>query len=259
MKNKLFILMSTLFVFAFAGCDDDSQRNSSHCDDSGCYGCEGDYCWEIENEPCNDESPCADNEVCTDFGCALLCEHDSDCNLGEECLDTGFCSPKEAPQTICESDADCGNGTICELDPETGNMICIPGCTSDDDCAEDEVCASCNRCEPEDNPVCGDSKVFCENNEDCGSKICSEDHKCALSCETSDPLCPTGQVCSTDGVCIDDPAPENPECVFSSDCGSSFLCLNTYCHSTCEIDDECGYGEFCHLGVCKADYRPDFE
>ncbi|MBN2724110.1 MAG: hypothetical protein JXR95_08585 [Deltaproteobacteria bacterium] len=256
MIRKLLLLASVLSLSIFSGCHPTNNDDScGYCDDSGCYGCDGDYCWPIENNSCNETETCAEDQICTDFGCASLCQFDADCNLGEECMDTGVCGPAEAPETKCSVDDDCGNGTICEMSEELGYLICVPGCQSDDECSEGYVCASCGRCVPEENPVCGDSKVFCESDEQCGTKVCSIDQKCAETCEGTDPLCPTGQICN-DGVCIDDPSPEDPECVFSSQCGDDHVCINTYCHATCADDSECGFGEFCDLGVCKADYRP---
>lgn len=255
MTRKLFILASLFSVLLITACHPKDGDRCGYCDDSGCYGCDGDYCWPIENPQCNDEVTCGVNEICTEFGCATMCSFDADCNLGENCLPEGYCGPVENPEIRCATDEDCGNGTICEMSETLGYLTCTPGCQSDDECQEGYVCASCGRCVPEDNPVCGDSKVFCDSNDDCGSKVCSVDQKCALTCDIGDPLCPTGQICS-EGVCIDDPAPVSPECVFSHQCESSQVCINTYCHDTCTADGQCGYGEFCDLGVCKADYRP---
>ncbi len=251
----LTLLSVTLLLFAIS-CDDDVD-SSGYCDDSGCWTCDGDYCWPVDNEPCGEGDTCSADQICVEFGCANLCQHESECGLGETCLPAGYCGPQEAPETRCESDEECGNGTICEYSEALSYHICVPGCGSDEECADGEVCAACGRCVPEENPVCGDSKVFCERDEECGSKVCSVDFKCALECDTANPLCPTGQICS-DNVCIDDPDPQNPECVFDAQCENG-RCLNAYCHTICEQDEECGYGEFCHLGMCKADYRPDNE
>jgi hypothetical protein len=257
MKSKLILIVSILSMMFLVSCDDDDGNQScGYCDDSGCYGCEGDFCWPIDNEPCNGET-CSEGFFCAEFGCAKICTHPADCALGEVCLPEGYCSVEENPEVKCSTDEDCGNGTICEFDDVKGYYTCIPGCQSNDDCEEDEVCASCSRCVPKENPVCGDSKVFCETSEECGLKVCSVDQKCAITCDMLEPLCPVGQICS-ENVCIDDQSPEVPECVFSVNCDGSALCINGYCHDTCEIDDECGTAEFCDLGVCKADYRPQF-
>jgi hypothetical protein len=260
MKRTLLLLVSLSLTFALSSCwrDNDENTQCGYCDDSGCWSCDGDFCWPVENEPCNENETCNAEEICTDFGCAKICTHVSECGLGEECLDSGYCGPEEPPETRCVVDDDCGNGTICEFDVSLDYYICVPGCSSDDECGEGEVCASCGRCAPEENPVCGgDSKVFCESDAECGSKVCSVDQKCALTCEMTEPACPTGQICS-ESVCIDDPDPQSPQCVFDANCDGG-ICLNSYCHTLCEVDTECGYGEFCSLGVCKADYRPDLD
>lgn len=255
--SMLVFVLGSLFLFTLTGCPDRRHRcHASYCDDSGCWACSCDYCWPVDNEPCADGVTCDDGYVCAEYGCTPLCNYDADCGEGEICLDTGYCSPEESPDTPCATDADCGNGTICEPDA-SGNYICVPGCKSNDECPDGFVCTSCGRCAPEDNPVCGDSKVFCSTDEECGVKVCTADYKCGLTCDMNDPLCPTGQICSS-GECIDDPAPANPECVFSSQCGENHVCINAYCHTTCTDSSQCGYGEFCDLGVCKADYRPQF-
>lgn len=253
----LVFILGSIFMFALSGCPGPhNDCRCSYCDDSGCWACDCDYCWPVDNEPCTDGVTCDDGFICTDYGCARLCGHTAECGAGEVCLDAGYCGPEEQPDTLCATDDDCGNGHICELGPD-GVLICVPGCQSNDDCDEGFVCTSCGRCAPEDNPVCGDSKVFCSTDAECGAKVCTVDNKCGLVCDELEPLCPTGQIC-VEAECIDDPAPVTPECVFSSHCGDDHVCINAYCHATCTMDDQCGYGEFCDLGVCKADYRPEF-
>ncbi len=253
----LVILFGSFLLFALTGCPDrHNDCKCSYCDDSGCWACDCNYCWPVDNEPCANGITCGDGYMCTDYGCALLCSHEADCGEGEICLEAGYCGPEEAPDTRCATDDDCGNGFICEPDA-AGVLYCVPGCQSNDECAEGYVCTSCGRCAPEANPVCGDSKVFCASDEECGLKVCTVDSKCGLTCDMLEPLCPTGQICA-DSECIDDPAPVSPECVFSSHCDAGQVCINAYCHATCTDHAECGYGEFCDLGVCKADYRPEF-
>jgi hypothetical protein len=45
--------------------------------------------------------------------------------------------------------------------------------------------------------------------------------------------------------------------VFNEDCGATgFSCINATCHPTCSQDGECGRGESCSRGVCRADFGP---
>ncbi len=255
--SSLVIAIGSLLLFSLSGCPSKPQKcRTCYCDDSGCWACDCTYCWPVDNTPCHNGQTCDEGYVCAGYGCAKLCDHEADCGEGEICLDTGYCGPRVNPDKPCVVDDDCGNGFICEAN-DSGERFCVPGCQSNDECGEGEVCTSCGRCAPEDNPVCGDSKVFCSSNDDCGLKVCTADNKCGLVCDMEEPLCPTGQICA-DSECIDDPAPVSPECVFSSHCGEGFVCINAYCHNRCTSHDECGYGEFCDLGVCKADYRPEF-
>ncbi len=237
-----------------------------YCDDSGCFACDIDscFCWEIDNSPC--EAGCAIDEHCTPDGiCAKTCEFDGDCAEGERCLEEGYCGPAAEPNHECENDNNCGAGLICEPDDEN-IMRCQPGCREDDDCEAGYVCnPECNRCVPEENPVCGDTKTYCESNEECGEdRICSNTGKCIYTCTESDD-CPYSQVCSGENICTPDTSGEHENaCVFSSDCSElemcqakGCLCANTYCRPLCDSRSDCGAMEICDMGVCVANYRPE--
>jgi len=45
------------------------------------------------------------------------------------------------------------------------------------------------------------------------------------------------------------------QCLWDSDCGASFRCINATCHPLCSSDAQCGSKAFCDSGVCRADYR----
>lgn len=250
-----------LLAFTISGCRKESscQLCPGYCDDSGCYACnDEDFCWPVENSPCDVLQPCGGNEHCADWGCTPVCSHDTDCNVGERCLPEGFCGPADDVDTPCTSHDDCGNGMFCH------DGVCDESCQSDEDCPGDWVCASCGECQPPDNPVCGDYQQLCQTSDECGNgRVCTELKRCAFQCDQSEPLCPHGQVCSSE-VCIDDPAPTVAECTISADCdlqehctSHGCLCVNTYCQSLCGVDTDCGWGQFCHLGICKADFRPE--
>jgi hypothetical protein len=250
-----------LMAIPVGGCRSSEECNlcPGYCDDSGCYACtDDDTCWPVDNQPCNGGTQCGANEYCADWGCARVCSFDEDCAIGEQCLPAGYCGPEDDVGTPCETHADCGNGMFCH------DGLCEEGCQSDDDCPGDEVCAACGECQPPDNPVCGEYKELCETSADCGAdRDCNDLGRCAYECDGADPTCPLGQVCES-GLCVDDPAPSSPECLTAADCdavshctANGCLCVNTYCQPLCEIDDDCLWGQFCHLGVCKADYRPE--
>ncbi len=272
--RRVHVMFGALLAAGLAqsGCSDDTsgQCAAVYCDDTGCYACNTDTCscWSIANVPC--EAGCAQDEYCTDDGiCAKRCTHDGQCDQGERCLADGYCSPAEEPDKTCSSDDDCGAGKICEKNDQ-GEMVCQPAeCTSDDDCrqlyGEGYVCADCGRCTPQETPVCGDTKHYCDTSDQCGpNRVCNEYGKCIFQCG-SDGDCPYGQVCSTDGLCVDDPNPDHADaCVYSADCSdlpwcqeNGCLCVNTYCQALCTSDDDCGDKQICDLGVCRADYLPE--
>jgi hypothetical protein len=264
--NRLSIVVGFALSAAFlaAGCHshDDCCSRAGYCNDSGCYACDEDGCWPVENAPCRtDGQICAGDETCTEYGCARLCTFETDCALGEKCLEAGYCGPASVDGDECTTDDDCAHGLICE-----GN-VCIQGCQHDEECQDEGegwVCTACGRCAPPESPTCGEWKTFCDTDPECGEgRVCTELSRCTYTCETTDPLCPLGQVC-IDGECADDPAPAEPECVFSTDCTANALCtengclcVNSYCHPLCTVEDDCGWGEICDLGLCVANYRPE--
>lgn len=252
--------MLALVAFGAASCrHSECNLCPGYCDDSGCYACSSnDACWPVDNQPCNGGTQCAANEYCADWGCAPVCSFDTDCNVGERCLAAGYCGPADDTGTPCTSHDDCGNGQYCH------DGVCDDACQSDDDCAGDWVCAPCGACQPPDNPVCGEYRELCETSADCGAdRDCNALKRCAYECDTQDPVCPYGQVCDA-GLCTDDPAPAATECLTAADCdvvshcsAKGCLCVNTYCEPLCDADSDCLWGQFCHLGVCKADFRPE--
>ncbi|MDY0003075.1 MAG: hypothetical protein RBU30_17380 [Polyangia bacterium] len=261
--NRLLVSLGLIVLVASlaSGCRRQKECDlcPGYCDDSGCYACnDDDFCWPVQNPPCGDGEICEANEYCAPWGCAIVCSFDTDCNVGEQCLPAGYCGPADDVDTPCVSHEDCGNGMFCH------DGVCDEACQSDDDCPGDWVCAACGECQPPDNPVCGEYPTLCSDNAECGEgRICTSLGRCAFSCETTDPVCPHGQVC-LESVCTDDPAPTSTECITSVDCDSiaacqtlGCLCVNTYCQTLCDQDADCGWGQFCHLGICKADFRPE--
>ena len=80
-------------------------------------------------------------------------------------------------------DDDCAHGLICE------DNVCIQGCVSDEECGDGMVCAACGRCQPEENPVCGEYKEYCTTAAECGDgRTCTELARCAYECDMADPV-----------------------------------------------------------------------
>lgn len=262
--KRLIIVPSLLatVLLTTVGCGPDSTccHRSNYCDDSGCFACDDSGCWPVPNDPCVNGLECGADEVCTDYGCARVCSFDTDCAAGEACLQAGYCGPAQVDGDPCAVDDDCTHGMICE------DNVCVTGCQSDDECSEfgeGWVCTSCGRCQPPEQPTCGEWKILCETNEECGAgRLCTELARCAYTCDETSPVCPLGQVCAA-GVCVEDPDPAQPQCLFSSDCSTQAactdngcLCVNTYCRSLCDTTTDCGWGELCDMGLCVPNYRP---
>ena len=81
------------------------------------------------SQECNDDSDCDPGSVCEPSGpgcgknaCVKGCHEDYDCDPGEACTVVtcitcpcpGYCEP--TGPVPCTSDADCGAGTVCELE-----------------------------------------------------------------------------------------------------------------------------------------------
>jgi hypothetical protein len=95
----------------------------------------------------------------------------------------------QKPDT-CASDADCaaqGAGLICQpgVCVCAGQMVCVPGCASDNDCALGEQCAPTqHRCVP----------ATCARDADC-----PPDFQCANGCHRR--TCASDAAC--DGYCVE--------------------------------------------------------
>lgn len=104
---------------------------------------------------CEDDSDCDPGSVCEPSGpscgknqCVQGCHENHDCAPGQTCTAVtcvtcpcpGYCEP--AGPVPCTSDADCGPGTVCELEgPGCGpNSYCVPGCHANADCGPGETC-----------------------------------------------------------------------------------------------------------------------
>lgn len=126
--------------------------------------------------------------------------------------------------------------------PEDSNTS---GCTSDQDCAENEICSneSCL-------PVPG---FACVSDEDCVTGEMCSDNTCVsapvFSCE-SDADCLADEICS-DNACINLPV---AECVTDEDCAADQSCSDGSCitHTvvTCKIDSDCPIGNICSDETC---------
>ena len=148
-------------------------------------------------------------------------------------LSTGAWAQAEPP-TSCTSDADCGEGEICELMP-----CAMPDCDPDDpECEPPPPCDSSGFCQAEGSG--GGWTSECEQDSDCG-----QGYVCEVVGGTSC-ACPAGQSCPECDEpteikgCV--PAP----CTAASDCGDGLICI-TVEYEACEpqATAPCAEGQEC--------------
>jgi len=127
------------------------------------------------------------------------CNTSLDCDAQLTCIDKLWCSPAS-----CTGSADCGRSpagknNMC-VSLKSGDTVCVPGCTSDDDCSQYFPDTTCQ-------PLPDKSGTVCLT----GSTVIT------TNC-TADSDCPTGSDCigsvSSPGWC-------SPPCTTNADCGTS--------------------------------------
>ncbi len=107
-------------------------------------------------------------EVCsTEQGC---CMTDADCTMHNQYCQSSSFEPGTWCSIGCLSDADCGEGAICQCGEPMG--MCVSAvCKSDEDCPGAALCASFvlnNGCGPTIQFTCQTSKDECASSIDCG-------------------------------------------------------------------------------------------
>lgn len=242
---------STLLLVAAlgAGCDHDTDGAAfGDCNGSGCFGCTDNTmqsCWPLPYDPCKSDAECSPGHVCTTLGCAETCTTADDCRPGEVCTAAGYCAPSNAKTTPV------GGNPTNPNNPGNPPISSEPGvipCLLDSHCYPGQACVA-GKCTH--SPTCGIPATMCNKAADCGAGRDCLEGKCHATCAGSG--CPIGQVCSS-GLCID--TPNRFDCVFDYQCGAASRCINRVCHPLCGVDAQCGKGEFCDSGVCRADIRP---
>lgn len=157
---------------------------------------------------CTSDAECGDGGFCEIVGCT---EYDcagtpgADCGGPAECF--GFCRPlpPPPPPSECTSDADCGEGSACDLSE------CLP-------VGDLTVCGGL--CRPIEPPP-----TYCNADVDCGEGARCEPIACTAVCEPG----PDGE-CLWDcpgGICvIDEPPPPPPEsCTSDAECAPGQACV----------------------------------
>lgn len=256
----------------YDGCYLDETTGEIVCVDDG-------ICVPVQNDICYSDLDCAAGQICffLDYAetgtCIAQCEPvtcDLYCEFGFKVDENGceICVCNEEPNcpSECLSDADCGEGFICEqiycLTPDG-----IPG----------SQCVYNNGCEP---VMCD---LYCEFGfkvDETGCEICVCNER-PMECGGFAGLpCPEGYECQYDqnipdsmGVCV--PVNTCPfECVEDFDCGLGYTCEAVRCITadgqtgsvcspvieTCSYDSDCAANEVCINGICmEANQCPEID
>ncbi|MCB9599458.1 MAG: hypothetical protein H6720_03725 [Sandaracinus sp.] len=217
-------------------------------------------------EACREDGDCSTNELCVDFPggyCTADCGS-LDCPSGSSCVQV------DRATFLCLADCDpaaadpCRAGYGCTTDPSLGN-VCIPGCTTNDDCADGLECDAEGGAAGEGACFDPDSEVgdACTTDEECPSgNFCFQERfggwpagACVeFGC---DPVggtgCGEGAVCVAagggDGLCI-------AACTGASDCRDGYDCVEGGCRPGCDDSDECSDGRVCNpaVGTCASPF-----
>lgn len=189
------------------------------------------------------------------------CTSDADCGEGESCVvEPGGCVPStcscdEASGTW-ECTADCGQKFVCE---EGTAPVCNEPDPSEQECDTDADCGEGEACLPSGDDVCVPSSCTCTES----GWVCTED------CGQPRACLPTGPECTDGGpVLCDSLPPECPEglvvevvngcwgaCVDPATCEAPDACLGepNPAAQECDDDADCADGEACvdqPLDVC---------
>jgi hypothetical protein len=186
-----------------------------------------------------------DEVVICGVGADFPCEEvDGVIRVGEEATPT----PTETPTVMetpteptvepttpapvpCMSDADCPDGSKCEIaEGDTG--VCVPDdCQSDMDCDLNETC---------DDGICRD--IPCSDGCPLGTVCDVETDTCQQVPCTGNEQCPDNTTCEN-GFCT-------PPCRFDGDCPDG-VCVDNICVE-CRDDEDCNFNETCVDNTCQA-------
>jgi Cys-rich repeat protein len=161
------------------------------------------------------------------------CTSTAMCPAGEYCDDRSTCVPG------CSSNVDCasqGTGLVCNN--TTRRCEAGGGCTTNAECSMGQTCVG-GRCRA--------PAQVCQFNFQCSAGQQCIDGRCVAGCSMTVP-CPTGQVC-TNGTCG---YPSGSNC---GACAEGQVCSAGVCTSACTNDMQCGSGFFCDQGACRVDDR----
>jgi kumamolisin len=205
-----------------------------------------------------DAGPLVPYDSCAEIGCPAGSICDTDPEGPSYCFTA--CDPVDA--------GSCGSGNVCTLD-DAGGGRCLPGCLSDDDCGDGQVCDSCAQsCQTAGNQTAriGDACATdsdCAEGASCLNSSSFSGGYCTQFCDGC--ACPTGAMCVALNldVCL-------AQCQGDADCRDGYRCqplatktgLASACLPHCQSDDDCiglDPGTQCDVqtGACRASTPSD--
>ena len=257
-QRKLLIGSGLLFVLgvALSGCvivDDNHGECIEVCDTYCDVYCDPWGCW----EECWDDCYC---EVVEDYhdddriDDAPECRRDVDCDEGELCVE-GEC--EEAPPIdeggtagfcdVCDESADClEEGAFC-IQLNDDERACTRACGTNSDCPDGFECAEISQV-VNDPSQC--IPIAVEGLRSCAAMDAPEESQCVLSTD-----CEEGESC-VDGECIDPDAPVT--CESHSDCADGRACMTGVCTEVeCRDAEDCDEGATCVDARCRVACESD--
>jgi hypothetical protein len=191
-KLTLGLWVALATTVTLSGCQlyfgEDKPDSWSYCDSSGYWQCEGNNDCVWVSAECPDPGAGSGGSA----GGGFECTSNSDCAAGCYCSSAGVC--EEAG--FCTTDADCGDGYVCNTDRSS----CEPGCTSDAACDAGQVCDAGNctatcvcstdvEATMQGFDYCDESRTTCMLGTDPAGTCAGEP-----TCNLVPPACPAGQV-----------------------------------------------------------------
>lgn len=268
----MLVVVSTLAGGVF-GCK--SSPNAAAVGGQGCVrnaDCPGDLhcinstCASIKavaqspDEFCRSAAGCREKGLCSPGPGGCVAASDADCAQSKRCKDDGACGARSGKCTATETG--CRQAPACqekgECTPRDGSCYA----TTDEECAESEVCITEGRCFVGRDPQRGDYRrcmsIPCNDK----SKECTVEGQCGLgngSCfSRSDEDCRNSERCRTEGRCSDRGnvcgAVKPEDCQASDVCREQGLCAVRPGNGTCMAVSaaDCRKSENCAaLGQCS--------
>jgi len=179
-------------------------------------------------DPCDDGSPCTQNDKCIDEYCrgaAVSCDDqdpctDDHCEVAAGCVHT----PNEA---TCDDDNACTTSDRCSAGVCAGRPATNLACNDLDPCTLNDVCT---------NGTCGGKQNDCDD-----LNPCTLD-----SCDASDPNAESGTGCVH--------TPLTASCDDGNPCTAADACVEGVCTGTPNVGGACNDGNLCTTGeTCQED------